>query len=134
MAAIARATPMCVRAASACDRAAGIGGWLRTAICAVPLLFGFVLPALLLLRLLARDWSSVSATAVATRTRNSLWVGCLAALVVVTLTLMLNARARGPPEVWALRGAPAVVWLRGAGRGAGDRRAAAADLAGRAAD
>jgi len=84
-------------------RVRGIGGWLRTALCVLPLLFGFVLPAVLLLRLLARDWSSVSATAVATWTRNSLWVGCLAALVVVTLTLMLNARARLAREVWALR-------------------------------
>lgn len=84
-------------------RVQGVSGWLRTAVCLVPLLLGFALPALLLLRLLTRDWASVSAVAVATWTRNSLWVGCLAALVVVVLTLTLNARARLSREVWALR-------------------------------
>lgn len=81
----------------------GAAGWTRTALCAVPLVFGFVLPALLLLRLLLRDWSSVSMSLVAVWTRNSLWVGVLAALVVVGLTLTLNARARLARERWALR-------------------------------
>ena len=61
-------------------------------------------------------------------------VGCPAALVVVVLTLTLNARARLSREVWALRverllsfagAVPGVVLVIGV---------AAADLAGRATD
>ena len=77
--------------------------WARTTLCALPLIMGFVLPALLLLRLLERDWVSVSFTAVLQWTGNSLLVGGLAALVVVSLSLLLHARARLLRERWALR-------------------------------
>jgi iron(III) transport system permease protein len=77
--------------------------WLRTLGCSLPLLFGFVLPAALLLRLLARDWSTQSVAAVLSWTLHSLQVGGFAALIVVSLSLLLNARARLYRERWALR-------------------------------
>ncbi len=77
--------------------------WARTLFCALPLLLGFVLPAVLLLRLLGKDWVSVSVAAVIKWTGNSLLVGGLAALVVVSLSLCLHARARLLRERWALR-------------------------------
>ena len=83
-------------------RAVGWRGWVRTLLCLSPLLFGFALPTALLVRLLVREWTSVSPLAVALWTRNTLWIGCLAALVVVTLTLTLNARARLYREPMAL--------------------------------
>ena len=77
--------------------------WMRTLLCALPLLLGFVLPAILLLRLLQREWVAVSFTAMVKWTGNSLLVGGLAALVVVSLSLCLHARARLLRERWALR-------------------------------
>lgn len=76
---------------------------VRTLVCALPFLFGFVLPALLLLRLLARDWSTQSIASVLSWTGHSLQVGGLAAVIVVSLSLLLNARARLSRERWALR-------------------------------
>lgn len=84
------------------DLTAG-NAWVRTLVCALPLLLGFVLPAALLLRLLARDWSTQSIAAVLSWTAHSLQVGGFAALIVVSLSLLLNARARLYRERWALR-------------------------------
>ena len=123
MAAIVRATPMCVRGERMRPRVRGISGWLHGTAPGATAVW-LLLPALLLLRLLARDWSSVSATAVAMDEEFAVGrlPGCAGGGDV---DLMLNGRARRR-EVWALRGAPVVVRLRGARRGAGDRRAAAA--------
>ena len=89
---------------------AGIGqplsptaAWTRTMVCMSPVVIGFVLPALLLLRLLEREWVAVSVAAVLKWTVNSVLVGGLAALVVVSLSLLLHARARLLRERWALR-------------------------------
>ena len=89
---------------------AGIGqplsptaAWTRTIVCLSPVVIGFVLPALLLLRLLEREWVAVSVAAVLKWTGNSVLVGGLAALVVVSLSLLLHARARLLRERWALR-------------------------------
>jgi iron(III) transport system permease protein len=77
--------------------------WSRTFWCALPLVLGFVLPSVLLLRLLAREWTTLSFAPVLRWTGNSLLVGLLAALVVVSLALTLHARARLLREGWALR-------------------------------
>jgi len=80
------------------------GAWARTLLCALPLLAGFVLPTLLLIRLLLLDQGATALSPMAWRwIGNSLWVGGLAALVVVSLSLLLNARARLHAEPWALR-------------------------------
>lgn len=77
--------------------------WLRTALCSIPFVLGFALPTGLLLRLLARDWSTQLISSVLTWTGHSLHVGALAALIVVGLSLLLNARARLYRERWALQ-------------------------------
>lgn len=77
--------------------------WLRTLLCALPLVLGFILPALLLLRLLAQDWVSLSITTVLHWAANSILIGGLAALVIVSLALTLHARSRLSHEPWASR-------------------------------
>ena len=77
--------------------------WLRTGLCAIPLVFGFVLPALLLLRLLAREWTSLSFASLLRWTGNSVLIGGIAALVIIGLALTLHSRARLSNEPWASR-------------------------------
>ena len=77
--------------------------WTRTALCALPFLFGFALPTVLLLRLLAQDWTAQSVIAVLGWTGHSLQIGGLAAVIAVSLSLVLNARARLYRERWALQ-------------------------------
>ena len=77
--------------------------WVRTLLCVLPVTLGFLLPVILLLRLLEREWVAVSIAAVLKWTGNSLLVGGLAALVVVSLSLTLHARARLYRERSALR-------------------------------
>ncbi len=77
--------------------------WLRTVLCSIPLVVGFVLPALMLLRLLTRDWASLSLSPLMRWTANSMLIGCIAAFVIVGLALTLHARARLSNEPWALR-------------------------------
>ena len=77
--------------------------WIRTLCCALPLILGFVVPTLLLLRLMAREWVALSLPSVLKWTANSLLIGVLAAIVVVALALTLHARARLLRERWATR-------------------------------
>ena len=78
--------------------------WARTALCALPLVAGFVLPTVLLLRLLVVDREATALSPMTWRwIGNSLQVGVCAALVVVSLSLLLNARARLNREALALR-------------------------------
>jgi iron(III) transport system permease protein len=81
-------------------------GWLRTALCTLPLLIGFVLPVALLLRLIAGD-ADVAFDARAGRwILNTVWVGLAAALVAVTISLWLHAHARlaqHPLAMWTER-------------------------------
>ena len=77
--------------------------WLRTALCSVPLVLGFVFPALMLLRLLALEWGSLSLSPLLRWTSNSVLIGGIAAFVIVALSLTLHARARLRNEPWASR-------------------------------
>ena len=77
--------------------------WLRTLLCSTPLVLGFLLPALMLLRLLAREWGSLSLNPLLRWTGNSVLIGGVAAAVIVGLALTLHARARLASEPWALR-------------------------------
>jgi iron(III) transport system permease protein len=69
-------------------------GWLKFALCSVPLLIGFVLPCALLSRLIIGDIDVAVTNRVVKWMLNSLWVGLLAALVAVTISVYLNAHAR----------------------------------------
>ncbi len=72
--------------------------WLRTLLCGLPLLFGFVVPCALLLRLALAEVNtlelSIHAAKVAQWIFNSLRVGTAAALLAVGISMFLNAQAR----------------------------------------
>ncbi len=76
--------------------------WLRFAFCVTPLVLGFVLPCLLLLRLLIGDVEVAFTSRLLTWIVNSLWVGLLAALVAVVISMYLNAHARLNKHPFAL--------------------------------
>lgn len=68
--------------------------WVRTLICVIPLTLGFVLPVLLLARLVLRDLDVAANASVFTWVINTVWVGGAAAIVAVAISLWLNAHAR----------------------------------------
>jgi iron(III) transport system permease protein len=78
-------------------RLTGLRGWGATVICAIPLLVGFVLPALLLLRLLFGDTQVVITDRFVTWAWNSLRVALLAAGLAVALATVVAYAARLGP-------------------------------------
>ncbi len=70
------------------------GGLLRAGICSVPFFLGFVLPVVLLLRLLLADISTAFTARIFTWILNTLWVGFAAAILAVGVSLWLQAHAR----------------------------------------
>lgn len=76
--------------------------WLRFVLCATPLGLGFVLPCVLLLRLLAGELEVAFTVKILTWVGNSLWVGLLAALLAVLISIYLNAHARLARHPFAL--------------------------------
>ncbi len=79
----------------------GASAWSRLLLCSLPLSFGFVLPVLLLLRLLLQagsDWLSPQAWA---WIANSVRVGLTVAAITVGLALLLQMRLRLWHEPWA---------------------------------
>jgi iron(III) transport system permease protein len=79
---------------------------LRTLLCGLPLLFGFIVPCALLMRLALADVVtfelSTNAAKVALWIFNSLRVGIIAALVAVSISMFLNAQARLTKNPFAL--------------------------------
>jgi iron(III) transport system permease protein len=79
---------------------------LRTLLCGLPLLFGFIVPCALLMRLALADVVtfelSTNAAKVALWMFNSLRVGIIAALVAVGISMFLNAQARLTKNPFAL--------------------------------
>jgi iron(III) transport system permease protein len=79
---------------------------LRTLLCGLPLLFGFIVPCALLMRLALADVVtfelSTNAAKVALWIFNSLRVGIIAALVAVGISMFLNAQARLTKNPFAL--------------------------------
>jgi iron(III) transport system permease protein len=72
----------------------GLSGWIRAALCMLPLLVGFVLPTVLLLRLAIGDAAVAFTSRVFVWIGNTLWVGLAAALVAVSVSLWLQAHSR----------------------------------------
>ena len=77
--------------------------WGRLLLCSLPLLLGFVLPCVLLLRLLIADFDTNVTTKIAVWIFNSLRVGIFAALVAVAISMYLNAQARLAKNALALK-------------------------------
>ena len=78
-------------------RLTGTGAWSATVICAIPLLFGFVIPVLLLLRLLFGDTQVVLTDRFLGLAWNSLRVALLAAVLAVMLATIVTYAARLGP-------------------------------------
>jgi iron(III) transport system permease protein len=80
-------------AAHAAPALTGARAWLATVVCAIPLLAGFVVPVLLLLRLIGTEGEPAWSTRYALWSYNSLRVALLAALLAVAIAV-LTAYAR----------------------------------------
>lgn len=68
--------------------------WSRSALCALPLLFGFVLPVALLLRLIVQNTETSFNASIMRWVMNTVWVGLAAALLAVAVSIGLQAHAR----------------------------------------
>lgn len=84
----------------------GRARWLAWLVCAVPVLMGFVLPVLFMLRPLLADWSDLSWGPFIGWAMNSLRLGALSAAGAVGLALVLAFNMRQRPDLptrWAVQ-------------------------------
>ena len=89
-------------------------GWraqVAVGVCLLPVLFGFVLPVLFMLRPLWGGWGELPWTAFLTWSLNSLWLAAWAAGLATGVALLLAFVARSSPGFWSR----AVVQLAGLG-------------------
>ena len=91
-------------------RLQGASQWLVWGVCGVPVLVGFVLPVVFMLRPLMADWSVLSWGQFLGWTLNSLRLGALSAALAVGLALLLAFNLRRRPD-WATRWAAQLVSL-----------------------
>ncbi len=71
------------------DTIKGPRRWAASILCAIPVLFGFVMPFLILLKLSMSDWSLWANHAMLSATWTTLWVAGTAALATVSAALIL---------------------------------------------
>lgn len=88
----------------------GASQWMVWGVCGVPVLVGFVLPVVFMLRPLMADWSVLSWGQFLGWTLNSLRLGALSAALAVGLALLLAFNLRRRPD-WATRWAAQLVSL-----------------------
>ena len=79
-------------------RLTGRAQWLAWGVCGAPVLIGFVLPVLFMLRPLAADWSVLSWGQFVGWALNSLRLGAISAALAVTLALLLAFNMRRRPD------------------------------------
>ncbi|MDO8250441.1 MAG: iron ABC transporter permease [Rhodoferax sp.] len=77
----------------------GRAKWLAWGLCGAPVLIGFVLPVLFMLRPLVADWSVLSWTQFLGWSMNSLRLGAISAVLAVGLALLLAFNLRRRPDV-----------------------------------
>ena len=75
--------------------------WLAWVLCGVPVLMGFVLPVLFMLRPLAADWSALAWGRFMEWTLNSLRLGAITAVLAVALALALAFSVRRGADVFS---------------------------------
>lgn len=73
--------------------------WLAWLVCGVPVLFGFILPVLFMLRPLLADWSVLSWGQFLGWSMNSLRLGAISAILAVGLALLLAFSMRRRPDL-----------------------------------
>lgn len=88
----------------------GSGRWVAWAVCALPVLFGFVLPVLFMLRPLIGGWEALPWTSFLQWARNSLWLAGLSAALATLAALALAFAHRRQPG-WTSAAANRVVGL-----------------------
>jgi iron(III) transport system permease protein len=88
----------------------GRARWLAWGVCGAPVLFGFVLPVLFMLRPLVNDWSVLSWGAFGGWALNSLRLGLISAVLAVGLALLIAFTLRRRPD-WPTRLAAQLVSL-----------------------
>jgi iron(III) transport system permease protein len=88
----------------------GAGRWLAWAVCGVPVLAGFVLPVLFMLRPLASGWDELPWSAFWRWSFNSLWLAGLGAALATAAALWLAFVQRRQPG-WLTNGAVQLVSL-----------------------
>jgi iron(III) transport system permease protein len=76
----------------------GRAKWLAWGVCGAPVLFGFVLPVVFMLRPLIADWSVLSWSQFIGWSLNSLRLGVLSAGLAVALALLLAFQMRRSPD------------------------------------
>ena len=76
----------------------GRAKWLAWGVCSAPVLFGFVLPVLFMVRPLMADWSVLSWTQFIGWSLNSLRLAALSAALAVGLALLLAFQVRRRPD------------------------------------
>ena len=105
-------------------RLVGARSALAVLVCGLPVLFGFVLPVLFMLRPLIGGWEDLPWAMFVQWSRNSVWLAGLSALLATALALMLAFALRTRPSAVTRGGAARQPGLRGAG--GGDRGGSAA--------
>ncbi|MDB5848174.1 MAG: iron transporter permease, partial [Rhodoferax sp.] len=91
------------RAGSSESRPIALRGQRRTiawVMCGLPVLLGFVLPVLFMLRPLAADWSVLPWDRFVGWAFNSVWLGALTSVIAVALALFLAFSLRRTPGPW----------------------------------
>jgi iron(III) transport system permease protein len=86
----------------------GRARWLAWLVCGAPVLIGFVLPVLFMLRPLLADWSVLSWSQFGDWATNSLRLGALSAVLAVALALVLAFQLRRRPDLPTRLGAQLV--------------------------
>ena len=86
----------------------GRARWLAWLVCGAPVLIGFVLPVLFMLRPLLADWSVLSWGQFAGWALNSLRLGVISAVLAVALALLLAFQLRRRPDLPTRLGAQLV--------------------------
>jgi iron(III) transport system permease protein len=76
----------------------GTRRWVALAICGLPVLMGFMLPVLFMLRPLVADWSVLPWDRFLVWARNSIWLGALTSAVAVAIALFLAFCVRRTPR------------------------------------
>jgi iron(III) transport system permease protein len=79
-------------------RLQGAGRWLVWVVCGLPILFGFVLPVLFMLRPLIGGWDVLPWSGFLEWAYNSLWLSGLAALLASAIALGLSFMQRAQPS------------------------------------
>jgi iron(III) transport system permease protein len=76
----------------------GLRGWAVTVLCLLPVLMGFVLPVIFMLRPLAADWSVLPWDKFMQWSINSVRLGAVSAVLAVAFALLLAFTARRCPD------------------------------------